>query len=470
MQFKILLKAIVSAVVCCCPLAGWSQTMAECTDGVLLFREDFGGNFPDAPLVSDTPLATMSSRYRQTTVTDFGQMGAGRYIITKSGYANGDTINSFSQWYVQDDHTYPGDYSRGYFLEVDGTGGDDTFYELTMDGLCAGMELYFSAYVTNVHIFGHEKWYRDQGRTIVDPDLTFVIYDATSGQELTRYHTGDILPDAALPGMNDWNKSSAWNRYGVRFTLPQGISTARLAIVNHAPNGVGNDFAIDDIEVRVCIPLASLEAEKPAVCVGKSVRLQAAFEEDFYMTPLVYRWQYAPELPQTDVEWTDLKESSESVYTIDGFAASDIGYYRVLVADEEHIGRPACRSLSEAVYLGVQTQDCDLEEPPLPQPEPDDPSSDSMEADEPCNLHIPAYFTPNQDNARDLWYIEGLACYPDFCLQVYDRHHKLLYQVSHDYQPWNGRYRGHQLRSDDYWYVLRLNDTDVRTGHVTIKR
>ena len=61
-------------------------------DGTLLFREDFGGNDPNDPRVSTTPVPGMSSGYTQiyklqTSDPGIG-MGAGSYLVAKRGYRN----------------------------------------------------------------------------------------------------------------------------------------------------------------------------------------------------------------------------------------------------------------------------------------------------------------------------------------------------------------------------------------------
>ena len=137
-------------------------TVGECTleetlcmDGTLLFREDFGGNDVNDPRVQVPPegekstVSGMSTAYTQLKSDAFRSMGSGKYLVTKSGYCNGDTSatnapqNRFSQWHIQDDHTYPNDYTRGYFLEIDGRGDNAAFYTKTIDGLCARSRLTF---------------------------------------------------------------------------------------------------------------------------------------------------------------------------------------------------------------------------------------------------------------------------------------------------------------------------------------
>ena len=49
--------------------------------GTLLFREDFGGNDPETPRISTTPIIWMQN-YTQLTTDRFGSMGGGRYLVT----------------------------------------------------------------------------------------------------------------------------------------------------------------------------------------------------------------------------------------------------------------------------------------------------------------------------------------------------------------------------------------------------
>ncbi len=228
-----------------------------CTSGILLFREDFGGNDPDDPRLSTTPVEGMSY-----TLSTSG-MGSGRYMVTKSGYCNGDTTGwtlpgadlsgKRSQWYIQDDHTYPNDYSRGYFMEIDGNGGNQQFYQTEIYGLCEGVELTFSAYVANVFTWFQYDWYTRNRGPVIAPCLKFVLTDPQTGETLAEKNTQEIPFDASLPAKTDWQYSSKWHLVGMNFTVPVGVNAIRLSIYNNVTNGNGNDFAIDDIEVHLCM-------------------------------------------------------------------------------------------------------------------------------------------------------------------------------------------------------------------------
>ena len=232
-----------------------------CMDGILLFREDFGGNDPSDPRVGTNPVPGMS--YTQVTNDVFRSMGSGKYIVTKSGYCNGDTTGWSlpgadqstyrSQWYIQDDHTYPNDYSRGYFMEIDGSGGNQQFYQTEISGLCEGIELTFSAYVANVFTWFQYDWYTRNRGPVIAPCLKFVLTNPQTGETLVEKNTQQIPFAEDLAAKTDWQYSSPWYLVGMNFIVPTGIPAIRLTIYNNVTNGNGNDFALDDIEIRLCM-------------------------------------------------------------------------------------------------------------------------------------------------------------------------------------------------------------------------
>ena len=194
-----------------------------CMDGILLFREDFGGNDPSDPRVGTNPVPGMS--YTQVTNDVFRSMGSGKYIVTKSGYCNGDTTGWSlpgadqstyrSQWYIQDDHTYPNDYSRGYFMEIDGSGGNQQFYQTEISGLCEGIELTFSAYVANVFTWFQYDWYTRNRGPVIAPCLKFVLTNPQTGETLVEKNTQQIPFAEDLAVKTDWQYSSPFHHHGI---------------------------------------------------------------------------------------------------------------------------------------------------------------------------------------------------------------------------------------------------------------
>ncbi|NNC69381.1 MAG: T9SS type B sorting domain-containing protein, partial [Flavobacteriaceae bacterium] len=90
------------------------------------------------------------------------------------------------------------------------------------------------------------------------------------------------------------------------------------------------------------------------------------------------------------------------------------------------------------------------------------------------DIEIPNFFTPNGDTTNDDWYPRNIELYPNISVQVFDRYQRLIatYQ-GNDIAGWNGYYKGKELPSGDYWYLVRLNEpSDDREfkGNFTLYR
>ncbi len=355
-------------------LCGTAPVRAEeelCMDGTLLFREDFGGNDPNDPRIQVPPegekstVPGMSDSYQQLTTDAYPSMGSGRYLVTKSGYCNGDTTGwtlpgadlsgQRSQWYIQDDHTYPDDYSRGYFLEIDGSGGSQQFYETEISGLCAGSELTFSAYVANVFAWFQYDWHTKYRGPVVAPGLKFVLTDPTNGTVLAAEEMPSIPFDESLPAKTDWQYSSTWHLVGMNFTVPTGVEAVRLSIYNNVNNGNGNDFALDDIEIRLCAPPISIIGPEE-VCHGEDLVLRTEFTNDGTFTSPQYLWYHS----RDSINWYEIPLPFKDTLPLPNIQWGDSGWFKVAVASADRIRLPNCRSESKPFYLHVKDCPSDL--------------------------------------------------------------------------------------------------------------
>lgn len=88
---------------------------------------------------------------------------------------------------------------------------------------------------------------------------------------------------------------------------------------------------------------------------------------------------------------------------------------------------------------------------------------------------FPKFFTPNGDGINDYWNVYGLepgefssnVCY----IEIYDRYGKLLKSFNPlSTEGWDGRFNGHYLIPEDYWYVMKLPNGDIFRGHFTLKK
>ena len=325
-----------------------------CIDGTLLFREDFGGNDPSDPAVSSQNVPGMSSQYYNSG----NSLGSGHYTVRKEGWSNG------IQWHRQDDHTYPNDKTRGYLLEVDGKGGAEPFYSKTIDGLCAGSKLTFSAYVVNVHYAGQLDYF---GGSYVYPRMKFVLKDPTTGSVLAEKSTGDIQPDWRYGTPETWKYardnalSAEWQLIGMNFVVPEGVESIQMYIYNDVErNGSGNDFALDDIEIHLCLPKPEIIGE-PEVCENYANNLSAEITNDGTMAePLEYKWWHSMD----SITWTEMAGMTNTL-AFTTTQKADSGWYQVSVSGAGNIESVNCRSVSAPFRLKVN--ECEPPTPPTPE-------------------------------------------------------------------------------------------------------
>lgn len=317
-----------------------------CMDGTLLFREDFGGNDPNDPeVISDadaarTAVLGMSSGYFPCLSRTSG-MSTGKFLVTKQGYQNG------IQWHIMDDHTYPNDKTKGYLLQIDGKGDNEPFYTTTIEDLCPGSRLTFSAYVANVMNWGH---YMNPNRHDIYPRMKFVLTDPSSETELATYDTGDIPFDSAFIGDNScWQYSAHWQLIGMNFTVPDNTNQVKLTIYNNvSSNGSGNDFALDDIEIHLCLPKPEIIGE-PEVCENYANNLSAEITNDGTMAePLEYKWWHSTD----SITWSEMAGMTNTL-AFTTTQKADSGWYKVAVSGDGNIESVNCRSVSAPFRLRV---------------------------------------------------------------------------------------------------------------------
>ena len=237
----------------------------------LLYLQDFGGNSdgdplfhdPDQPFIgsffakSNIESAMEGSTYKYknyarsyTSNATYPNQGLpyldeGEYMLTKKTeqhFLSGGGTSTSPMWtQFHTDHTILESNERGYMMQVNGGVEKGTFFDYEISDLCNGATMTFTAWIKNTVV----------NRAVDDPvDQIFETYDVETGNLLSRYYTGPILNPSNISGtdltVNDWKQ------YGFRFTLPVGTDKIRLKILNNGRGSNGNDFAIDDIAIRLC--------------------------------------------------------------------------------------------------------------------------------------------------------------------------------------------------------------------------
>jgi hypothetical protein len=183
------------------------------------------GNFGSGTSLNGTQLSTSETQYGYTTLT-CSAPDDGLYAISNTTNCNGAGGQVFSTWDLTDDHT-PADVG-GYMMVVNASFNPDIVIEKTITGLCPNTEYEFSAWIRNIYPAGP-----------ILPNLTFLV----DGRG--RYSSGNIT-------------GNAWVEVGFRFVTGPIQTSAVVSIRNNAAGGNGNDWAIDDIFVGLCIPDLSI--------------------------------------------------------------------------------------------------------------------------------------------------------------------------------------------------------------------
>ncbi len=102
-----------------------------------------------------------------------------------------------------------------------------------------------------------------------------------------------------------------------------------------------------------------------------------------------------------------------------------------------------------------------------------DYSCDPLIIDEVQTIDYPHYFTPNGDGIHDYWNIVGLEGQPTAKIYIFDRHGKLIKQISSQSEGWDGTYNGQQMFSTDYWFTVDYSEQGAMKkfrAHFALKR
>lgn len=111
--------------------------------------------------------------------------------------------------------------------------------------------------------------------------------------------------------------------------------------------------------------------------------------------------------------------------------------------------------------------------------------SDKMFEVDPIEIRPEKYFSPNNDGVNEKWEVINLNTYSSYIVEIFTRHGKRIFiqrvgsfnidgvddGLGSYFSGWNGEYNGKPMPSDDYWYLITVEDIRKQyTGHFTLKR
>lgn len=129
------------------------------------------------------------------------------------------------------DHT-PGSVN-GRMMIVNASYTPSAFFSITLTALKPNTRYELSVWLVNV-CPGSE------GCEPTPPQIRISAF--AGGQLISKFHTGPISPAS----------TAVWRRYAGFFTTPAAFSNIVITMEDLTSGGCGNDFAMDDIEVREC--------------------------------------------------------------------------------------------------------------------------------------------------------------------------------------------------------------------------
>jgi gliding motility-associated-like protein len=172
---------------------------------------------------------------------------------------------------------------------------------------------------------------------------------------------GDTLPNFQLwidnqlvAELGSLPKDASW--YTFSHTFSPGTDQVKIEIRNNRDGGQGNDYALDNISLRACLPdIRLLEVSAQARCPGDPVRLRI---DNF---PGITNWFYQLQLSiDGRASWLDIgEETRETSFSLNSIPPN--AHYRVLaIRSPNGFFNENCRMITEPLSIQYRDpDDCD---------------------------------------------------------------------------------------------------------------
>lgn len=301
-------------------------------DGTVLFNEDFRGREITDPWISPVDLIAGRSDLAFSGTTTL----SGHYSLVK--HTDDYWVNIGAFW-PNSDYNFPKDKTRGYFMYIDPAPNqmNAILYEMDIDNLCGGTDLSFTTWATDLH------------RSLARPKIEMQIIDKNSGIVLVS--SGVFLLERETEGY-------IWRQYGFDFRLPDNVTEITFKIINKEVNNIGNDWALDNIEIRFCAPLVNIKpkVQDTIVCINSHFKLEGSYTDidGTFGNNLSYIWMKRV----NGTSWTNLETGTgtsplnvNKEFTI---SKADEGYYRLVVSNPSNINSENCRAISDSIFVKVR--------------------------------------------------------------------------------------------------------------------
>ncbi|OMP74633.1 hypothetical protein, partial [[Flexibacter] sp. ATCC 35208] len=221
---------------------------------------------------------------------EYSPSSAITYIYSPSGglednyYAISNTTHLRINFVFSGDHTGT---DRGAMLVANSGYTQSIFFQKKVDGLCRGSVYNFSAWFLNI----------DSTSVMNSACVWGFIYAGVTFQILNAADTSQVLASFRTYAVSPTFTKPTWQRFGGSFTVPSGVSSVIVRIINNFPGGCGNDIAVDDIQLSYCSPGidASIHGAvsnlREVLCEGVATTLVSSYTPTNYFTNPAYQWE-----------------------------------------------------------------------------------------------------------------------------------------------------------------------------------
>ena len=306
-----------------------------CENGTILFQEDFGGNFVGDPALGPGLPAGMVTLQFSNHIWDRLKNG---YDIRKEAIRRRDNNprnHIYAGWYADfGDHTHEDDLTRGYFMTIDLDYLEATFYKVQVNDLCENTKLYFT-------FWGHPL------NASADAPLTLTLEDLN----------GNLLKEEVFT-INCSN--NAWQQFGMPFNVPEG-ETSIVYKVHSGAGGNGGDFALDDIEIRLCTPPVDVNVPEDSLCINSKYTMTARVDDpnSSLVEPITYTWFKNKEKNYNNEGWEKIHVGKS--LELGEITEENEGYYKVFATSAGVEGEYSMCSGSFSNIVPLMISDCKVD-------------------------------------------------------------------------------------------------------------
>lgn len=85
-------------------------------------------------------------------------------------------------------------------------------------------------------------------------------------------------------------------------------------------------------------------------------------------------------------------------------------------------------------------------------------------------LQMSEAFSPNSDGVNDYWKPTEIDEYTGVLVKIYDNNGNIISEFTENDEGWDGTYNSNPVMSNDYWYIIFVDNKKVKQGSVSVVR